>query len=100
VTELTKEDLNQAETWEMPDNYHTEKIPYKQMPPDQLMFYYGIQIQKLKVATKWQQMDAKVESENRVTLSREHFSHDTISIVRQSDDSWQLVSDKKKTTLP
>lgn len=99
VTELTKEDLNQAETWELPNNYKTEKIPYKDLPPDQLMFYYGIQIQKLKIATGWQQLDATVESDKKVTISREQFSHDTISIERQSDNSWQLVSNKKKVTL-
>lgn len=100
VTELTKEDLNQAETWELPNNYKTEKIPYKDLPPDQLMFYYGIQIQKLKIATGWQQLDATVESDKKVTISREQFSHDTISIERQSDNSWQLVSNKKKVKLP
>ncbi len=99
MTELTKEDLNQAETWEMPTNYQPETIPYKDMPDDQLMFYYAVQTQKLKVATGWQNLDTKIESSKKIVVSREDFSHDTLSVERQSDDSWIIISDKQKVNV-
>jgi len=92
---LTKDDLNQAEKWEASKDYKPEPINYT-MNSDQLKLYYAVQVQKLKVSTKWQELDIRkpIESDSRIVVNRNWFSEDSIIMLRQGE-VWTLHSEKK-----